>query len=325
MKPITIITYNIDGLPTKLDLNDLPLILRLIAWIYKLIKKTTLITINDNDNYCRVISGYLASLAPTIVSVQEDFNYHKDLMSCLKDNYNCGKYSGGFDLKKLFSSIEIFSHFPLPRFKADGLNLLTDKNRVKVIHEIIVPWEKSYGYVSHANDLLTRKGFRLYELVVDNTAIIDVYNIHMDADFYNEETCPNVKGDINARKFELIQLTNFIIQRNNLNIHHPIIIIGDTNSSPYLKWDTDNIDKYLIDFINKRTINLQIKEVLPNNFDSVDRIFYINDLFCSYEIKHINCYADINVNMSDHKPIINTLEITYKDGTPVDNVAVFKN
>ena len=40
---LKLITYNIDGLPEKLDLNDLPLILRPIAWVYKLIKKRELL------------------------------------------------------------------------------------------------------------------------------------------------------------------------------------------------------------------------------------------------------------------------------------------
>jgi hypothetical protein len=38
-----IITYNIDGLPESLDLNDLPWIFKPIVWIYKLFKKTTII------------------------------------------------------------------------------------------------------------------------------------------------------------------------------------------------------------------------------------------------------------------------------------------
>lgn len=40
---IKILTYNVDGLPESLDLNNLPWILKPIAWIYKLIKGTTIV------------------------------------------------------------------------------------------------------------------------------------------------------------------------------------------------------------------------------------------------------------------------------------------
>jgi len=34
MKPIKLIDYNVDGLPDKLDLKDLPWFLKPIVWIY---------------------------------------------------------------------------------------------------------------------------------------------------------------------------------------------------------------------------------------------------------------------------------------------------
>ena len=87
-KQVKIITYNIDGLPESLDLNDLPFILKPIAWIYKLIKKTTLVKINDNKNVClntQLISKYLSLNNPDIICVQEDFNYHKELVEKKKE------------------------------------------------------------------------------------------------------------------------------------------------------------------------------------------------------------------------------------------------
>ena len=120
---LKLITYNIDGLPEKLDLNDLPLILRPIAWVYKLIKKTTLITINDGNNKAeniKKIGTYLENENPDIIAVQEDFNYHNELTKNLNDSYCSGTYSGGFDLKHIFKSM---TWFPKPRFKADGINL----------------------------------------------------------------------------------------------------------------------------------------------------------------------------------------------------------
>ena len=47
---LKVLTYNVDCLPEIIDLKDLPWILKPIAWIYKLIKKTTIVRINDNTN-----------------------------------------------------------------------------------------------------------------------------------------------------------------------------------------------------------------------------------------------------------------------------------
>jgi hypothetical protein len=76
---LKVLTYNIDGLPEKLDLNDLPWIFKPIVWIYKLIKKTTLVPINDDTNKSiKVlnIGDYLNKSNADIIGVQEDFNYH---------------------------------------------------------------------------------------------------------------------------------------------------------------------------------------------------------------------------------------------------------
>ena len=38
---IKVATYNIDGLPDKIDLKELPWTLKPVCWVYKLIKGTT--------------------------------------------------------------------------------------------------------------------------------------------------------------------------------------------------------------------------------------------------------------------------------------------
>ena len=43
MKELKVLTYNVDELPEKLDLKELPWILKPIGWIYKLIKGTSFI------------------------------------------------------------------------------------------------------------------------------------------------------------------------------------------------------------------------------------------------------------------------------------------
>lgn len=307
MNTFKILTYNIDGLPDYLDLKDLPWILKPIAWVYKLFKKTTIIKINDNKdtaNNIRNISLYLSGYNFDLIGVQEDFNYHKQLMSYIP-NYICGKVSEDFSLKKLFSKIEIWSYFPLPRFKSDGINLLMNSERIKNNIERIISWDKSNGYISHANDLLTHKGFRYYNITIDNKYDIDVYVLHMDADFYHPESCPDVHKDIEARKSQINQLVSFIKFNNS---HNPIIIMGDTNSYDKYKWDADNI-KYLIESINYN-LNLHCEEAIPSNFKDCDRIFYINNDFSKYKLELEYCNFDLECdNFSDHKPLIANFKI----------------
>lgn len=310
MEPIKVITYNIDGLPEKLDLNDLPLILRPIAWIYRLFKKTTVITVNDGSNRheCTTyISDRLLNEDADIIAVQEDFNFHHDLIRFLRITHSCGHHSGDFDLRKLFSATEWLSHFPLPRFKADGLNIITKDKRVKILSEAIVPWNHSHGYISHANDLLTHKGFRHYELLIDGTVTIDLYNVHMDADFYDKDLCPDVQGDIIARRTQMQQLANYILARKQEK-KNPIIITGDTNSLHSLPWDSENIREYLQKPFDEDPF-LLFAEALPDK-ETVDRLFVINDIMADYDLTVTQCRVKTNYGrLSDHHPVCVTLNI----------------
>ena len=311
---LKVITYNIDGLPEQLDLNDLPAILKPITWIYKLIKKTTIVKINDNSNTAekiKHISKYLALSKPDIIGVQEDFNYHNELMSQLANKYNCCKNTGGFDISKIFSSIECISYFPLPRFKADGMNLIFNPDKVKILTEDIVTWNDSYGYTGHANDLLTHKGFRFYNVLFDNIDI-DIYIVHMDADFYHPINCPDVSKDIAARKSQIYQLLTYIFNRYDASISHPIIVMGDTNSYDKYAWDKENIE-YFINNIN-HIDSLHCEEVKPNNYNDCDRIFIINNDNSKYKLIVDGCSFDMSFNeeigaVSDHKPLVATFNL----------------
>jgi len=285
MNKVRIVTYNIDGLPDTLDLNDLPWFLKPIALVYKLFKKTTKIQINNgtnrSENMCS-ISEYLNTLNADIIAVQEDFNYHNELMSSLK-GYKDNTHTGDISLDNLFFKTE---WKPFPRFKADGLNLIT--NNATVNAEDIVRWNKSNGYISHANDKLTYKGFRYYNITVNNTDI-DLYILHMDADFYNPDSCTDITKDVEARKDQIEQLIEYIKQKNSTN---PIIITGDTNSTDDYEWDRENI---------KLLLNEGFVEAKPNTND-LDRLFYKGDI----KILSASFGRD---DLSDHKPLIVDIEV----------------
>jgi len=307
-KRLKLITYNIDGLPETLDLADLPWPLKPLAWIYKLIKGTTIITINDNigkqENIERIAS-YLESSDADIIAVQEDFNFHDTMLSKLGNTYSCGTYLGGFDLSKIFSNTEWLTYFPLPRFKCDGLNIFTKNGKMSFSNETIVSWIKSCGYFRHANDALTHKGFRFYQVTVDNETTIDVYIIHMDANFYTAEIVEAPK-DLKARKSQLKQLVNHIVNNGSNN---PTIILGDTNCYNQYAWDVDNLKENLIDPINAIE-NLTIEEVIPDNFTDCDRIYIINNKSTKSSIRVKNCHFDKSMNdFSDHIPLITEIEV----------------
>ena len=310
MKQLKVITYNIDGLPETLDLNDLPWIFKPIAWIYKLIKKTSIVKINDNKDTSKKmieIGQYFINSNADIIGIQEDFNYHKELMDKLHNKYLCGTYSGGFDISKIFTSVEILSHFPLPRFKADGINIISKKG-INISNENIVSWKKSYGYIDHANDLLTHKGFRFYTVTTEDNINIDMYILHMDADFYHPENCPDVLKDVEARKEQINQLLSYIIDRFKNEINNPVIVMGDTNSYDKYEWDVKNIS-YFIGNINNIP-ELECKEAIPENYNDCDRIFFINNDKSKYKLELNKCYFDKEICLSDHKPLEATFTLT---------------
>lgn len=284
---IKIATYNIDGLPESIDLRKLPWPLKPISWFYKTFRGTTLVRVNDNYNKAdsaREISRRLAELDADIIAVQEDFNFHNELMENLLF-YKSGKHTGGI-------SFDNIRWLPYPRFKADGLNLLRRKG-VVVIGEVQMPWEKSHGYFRHANDKLTTKGFRYVPIIVNDT-VIDVYVVHMDADFYDPVKCPDASKDVAARKSQFEQLAKEI---NEWEPHSaPTIVMGDFNSYPKYEWDRANLDYFL-------SLVRELELAVPENHEDCDHIFVRG-------LKVKRCYFDMSFgNLSDHKPLIAELEL----------------
>lgn len=291
MNKLRIVTYNIDGLPEVLDLKELPWYLKPICWIYRLFKGTTFIKINDNEDVesrIKSISEYLVKLDADIIGVQENFNYNNELISNLQNKYMFGNYRGGID----FSNIR---WLPYPKFKTDGLTFMS---KIPFDEVDTVKWNKSCGYISSANDLLIEKGFRLELVKITDDLYLDVYLLHMDADFCNIEC-----SDSEVRGLQLKQLVDYIIKRDS---HNPIIIMGDTNSSPYYSWDIKNINIELLHRI-EHVPTLHCKEAVPSNCKDVDRIFFINNNKSKYKLELEDAHYD-SIILSDHRPLVVTFK-----------------
>ena len=293
---LKVLTYNIDGLPSYLDLRNLPWWLQPARWIYQLIKNTTLVKINDNDYQSPYsIGNYLLGSEADIIAVQEDFNYHGEVSYSLEDTYWSTYHSGKISFKNI-------KWFPYPRFKADGLCLFVKDKLFHKVEGYFQKWNKSNGYFSHANDLLTTKGYRYYQLYM-NGLFINIFNIHMDADFYNGKN--DVTKDIEARRSQFKQLVESI---KNINNDYPILIMGDTNSYNKYDWDVDNIKVNLIHEL-EHTSKFDVKEAIPNNFSDCDRIFYINNTKSKVKLELRECHFDTDTKLSDHFPLIATFNI----------------
>ena len=294
-----ICTYNIDGLPEELDLRELPWLLKPLSWIYKWIKGTTKIKINDNlgrQDKTFEIGEYIGSNDFDLCGLQEDLNYHEVLKNGLPDSYKTASYFGGIDFKNL-------RWFPYPRFKCDGISLVFKDSRIKIVEEKRVKWKKSSGYFKGANDKLMEKGFKFYSLILDSQVFLDLYIVHLDADFYDPLECPDVEKDIEARGSQLSQLVDEIEKRNSGN---PIIVIGDFNSSPFYSWDNKNIEEYFLEPL-RRIPGTYVGEIIGEE-RGVNRIFFMNYLESFNQVKPKKCYYE-NTGLSDHKPFIAEIEI----------------
>ena len=299
---LKIATYNIDGLPESLDLRQLPWVLRPIAWAYRLVKGTYIVRVNDNDGVAGKIaemSRRLADLKPDIIAVQEDFNYHRELLSGLT-GYGFGSHTGGIT----FGNVR---WLPYPRCKADGLGLMVRKDMVMLDGETIIPWERSHGYFGHASDKLTQKGFRRYTVTVGDCVEIDVYVVHMDADYYHPVRCPDVNKDVAARRAQLRQLSNYIIRQFDEGCDRPAIILGDTNCDYRYEWDADLTKHYLTMWLNTFR-GLVVEECNPDI--ALDKIFIVNNYRSRHWLTVRSCLMDMSFQgLSDHKPVVAEINI----------------
>lgn len=142
---------------------------------------------------------YLSENGFDIVAVQEDFDFHRNLLSGLSGFDYITNHTGGIP-------------------GGDGLNIFT--KGMPVYNETRVPWNDASGILSDGSDELTPKGFMYAVIDVGNGVFVDFYNLHADA--YGGE------GSRKARTSQFKQLAKFIEERSAEN-DRPVIVTGDFN------------------------------------------------------------------------------------------------
>ncbi len=274
-------TYNIDGLPTSLEVMGVSIP----------IKKD-----GAGADGTKKISEYFAGKDYDIIGVNEDFQYHNELMSSLSDKYNAGKWPGAIVVTAT-SIGDLLASIP---FKVDGLNLLWKKDEIKAENETITPFTNAYGLIDSENDSLVTKGFRYYKVTLKGGTEIDMYITHMDASVNLDDA-----EDIRVRRIQLKHIADSINANKN---GRPIILMGDTNCN----YEYDDVKGLLLDAINEKgekTIYDVCTYLDPNGKDIWDKVFFINQKG-GKQIKPLKYEIDETAKLSDHDPVVVTFEVT---------------
>ncbi len=233
-----------------------------------------------------------------IVSVQEDFAYHKDLVSQVTLPYQT-KHSGTVPV-------------------GDGMNIIS---RFPIYLETRYKWEDSYGFITNGADQMTPKGILFTSIEIEPGYFIDVYNLHTDAD------CD--EGSLAARRSNMHQLARLIQERS---VGHAVIVIGDTNSR-YTRAE-DNFESAVLETCGLRDpwVDLKCNGIAPAdgealfNYDNpnssghevVDKIWYRSGKNVQLEAVF---YALLDKEftdaegkqLSDHYPITATFSYTLNE------------
>lgn len=132
-----------------------------------------------------------------IVSVQEDFAYHDDLLSQVTELPYVTEHSGNVPF-------------------GDGMNILS---KFPIYLSTRYEWNDRYGFIDNGADQMTPKGILYTSIEIEDGYFIDVYNLHTDAG--------SDEGSYEARRSNMLQLAALIQERS---VGKAVIVIGDTNS-----------------------------------------------------------------------------------------------
>lgn len=308
----SVMTLNVDGLPGKwltLDVNkDGPM-----------------------SNGSMAISSYLAGKNCDIIAMQEDFNYRWEIWSSLFANYQHDEWSGGIIYEDMLDCD--FLHPQNIKLSCDGLNMSWKKAQQSKGYERVA-WQQSFGKFSHDFDDMVTKGFRRHEMVLEDGSEVVVYNMHMDASSYRDESNGNDVKDREARLSQWTQLRDYIMAHLD---KRPVIVMGDMNTL----YHRDDVKKVFFDEIEASGlataadawVELQQSGVFPEMGgerqadELLDKVIYINPkdaattiVPLSYEVDREG-YEVNGVALGDHYPVIVRFAIqTTKDANGVKSV-----
>lgn len=202
---------------------------------------------------------YLSQDKFDIVAVQEDFNYHQNLIDNMNGFAYATNHTGGVP-------------------GGDGLNIFTKDK--PIYNETRVAWKDASGILSDGSDELTPKGFVYTVIDIGNGIYVDFYNLHADA--YSGE------GSVKARSSQYKQLAEFIKARSAEH-DRPVIVTGDFNNHMHVHEDDGALyntlyvecglkDAWIEYHNNGDYFNLYKWHItgLPawGNWDSVERFMY---------------------------------------------------
>lgn len=233
-----------------------------------------------------------------LVSVQEDFAYHKDLIKYDNHPYKT-EHSGNVPLG---DGMNFMSNFPL-----------CNTTRCK--------WNKTHGFITDGADQMTPKGILYSSMEIQPGYFIDIYDLHADADCDDESYA--------ARQDNMRQLASLIEERST---GKAVIVIGDTNSR-YTRAQ-DNFEEAVVNKCGLTDAWIQLVrngdvpadgDALmnadnPNSADNevVDKIWYRSGENIDLEATDYNLLAteftDADGNqLSDHHPITASFKYTLDD------------
>ncbi|SEL86272.1 jacalin-like lectin [Paenibacillus sp. OK003] len=228
-----------------------------------------------------------------IVNVQEDFNYHQDLISQVTLSY-LTKTSGVAGFGSGLNSLSRYAFRDLKR----------------------ITWDKRSGIFDNGSDELTPKGFTAATYEIAPQVKVDVYNLHADAGSDDKS--------LEARRDNIKQLSNYIKEHSDGNA---VIVFGDTNTR-YTR-AADNIELLMsenglrdpwIDLIRGGNIPADGEALMDTtnlngpNYEIVDKILYrgskaLSLNAASYRLEDQTFVDPNGKQLSDHYPI--TAEFVY--------------
>ena len=228
-----------------------------------------------------------------IINVQEDFNYHGELISKAKHPYLTPS-SGIAGFGSGLNSLSIYPYRDLQR----------------------ITWNDRHGIFDSGSDELTPKGFTFMTYEIEPGVKIDVYNLHADAG--------SDEQSLAARRSNIEQLSNYIEQHSEGNA---VIVFGDTNTR-YTR-TADNIEILMtnnglrdpwVDIVRGGQIPADGEALMDESdvngpgFEIVDKILYRGSSALqlnasSFRIEDTYFLTDTGEQLSDHYPI--TAEFSY--------------